>query len=94
MIQFTDQDVKQFLLNHYSDMIAANGLNPAALDDDFDLLRSGVLDSLGVLEMISAVEQHFKVTVDFEPMDPSELTLLGKFSRFVAHNAVGSRGES
>ena len=40
------------------------------------------MDSLGIIEMISAVEQHFEITVDFEPMDPEELTLLDKVRAF------------
>lgn len=90
MMTLTQDDVKKFLLEHFSTTIAANGLDPAELGDDFDLLQGGILDSLGVLEMISAVEQYFQVTVDFETMDPNELTLLGKFSQFVAKNAVRS----
>jgi acyl carrier protein len=91
MTPITENDVRRFLLDHFSATIAANGLSPMDLGGDFDLLATGVVDSLGVIEMISAVEQHFKITVDFEPMDPAELTMLGKFSCFVAKNAVDSR---
>jgi acyl carrier protein len=87
MIRLTAEDVRSYLLEYFSSMIAANGLDPAAIGDDFDFLRAGMIDSLGVLEMISAVEQHFKIAVDFERMDPAELTMLGKFSFFVAQNA-------
>lgn len=90
MTALTTNEVRDFLLHHFASTIAANGLNPTDLGDDFDLLKTGVVDSLGVIEMISAVEQHFKITVDFEPMDPAELTLLGKFSLFVAQNAIKS----
>jgi len=90
MTQLTTNEVRDFLLHHFSATIAAKGLTPADLGDDCDLLKTGVVDSLGVIEMISAVEQHFKITVDFEPMDPEELTLLGKFSQFVAKNAISA----
>jgi acyl carrier protein len=91
MTPLTEDDVRRFLLDHFSATIAATGVNPTELVGDFDLLAAGVVDSLGVIEMISAVEQHFKITVDFESMDPAELTMLGKFSCFVAKNAVSSR---
>jgi acyl carrier protein len=90
MTPLTTNDVRGFLLDHFSATITAKGLNPKNLGDDFDLLKAGVVDSLGVIEMISAVEQHFKITVDFEPMDPADLTVLGPFSRFVAENAVNN----
>ncbi|HTS19493.1 MAG TPA: acyl carrier protein [Verrucomicrobiae bacterium] len=77
-----------FLAGRYADQLRGRGFEPAALPDDFDFLLSGVIDSLGVIEMISAVEQHFGITVDFETLDPSELTVLGPFSRFVAEHAT------
>lgn len=90
MTLVTAKEVRRFLLDRFSATIAANGLNPSGLSDEFDLLTAGVVDSLGVLEMVSAVEQHFNITVDFEPLDPAELTVLGPFSRFVADNATKS----
>jgi acyl carrier protein len=94
MTQLAASEVRRFLLEHLSLMIAANGLNPAELAGDFDLLKAGVIDSLGVLEMISAIEHRFKITVDFEPLDPAELTVLDKFCTFVAENAVQSESSS
>lgn len=88
MTPVTANDVRRFLLDRFSGTIAANGLSLSDLGDDLDLLKAGVVDSLGVLEMISAVEQHFSITVDFELLDPAELTVLGSFSRFVAENAT------
>ena len=88
MTRLTTSEVRSFLLEHFSLTIAAIGRNSVDLGNEFDLLRAGVIDSLGVLEMISAVEQRFNITVDFEPMDPAELTRLEKFSSFVAENAV------
>ena len=87
MTPLTPDQVRAFVLQHFSTSIVANGLNAAEITDDCDLLTAGIMDSLGVIEMISAVEQHFRITVDLEPMDPEELTVLGKFSRFVAEHA-------
>jgi acyl carrier protein len=81
-------DVRGFLLERFLSAIVAIGMKPEELGDDFDLIKSGVVDSLGVIEMISAVELQFKIIVDFEPMDPELLALLGPFSRFVAEHAV------
>ena len=48
----TSNDIRQFLLVKYSGTIEA--LGPAEPPDDFDLLLNGVIDSFGILEMISA----------------------------------------
>ncbi len=81
-------DIKDFLLEHLSGAIAARGLDPGDIADDLDLFDAGIVDSLGVIEMAAAVEQHFRIVVDLEPMDPTQLWLLGPFSRFIAANAI------
>jgi acyl carrier protein len=86
----TENAVRHFLLDHFSATIAAVGLKPEELGDDFDLLKAGVVDSLGVIEMISAVEEYFNITVDFERLDPAEIAVLSPFSRFVAENATSN----
>jgi acyl carrier protein len=86
----TEHAVRHFLLNYFSAVIAANGLRPQELSDDFDLLKAGIVDSLGVIEMISAVEERFNITVDFEALDPGDIAVLGAFSRFVAENATSN----
>lgn len=91
MNSVTSDDVKKFILNHFTSTLEANGLSPNELNEDFDLLKAGVIDSFGVIEMISAVETHFGITVDFEAMDPDGLTILGPFSRYVADHAITNR---
>jgi acyl carrier protein len=80
-------DVRSFLLDHFAPAIAAAGFHASDLDDTFNLLKAGIVDSLGVLELIATVEEHFKITVDFETMAAADLAALGSFSRFVAANA-------
>ncbi len=86
MTQITADDVRLFLLRHFSSKLAANGVDPASVGDGFDFLQAGLVDSLGVIEMISAVEQHFAITVDFEALSPEQITVNGPFCRFVAGN--------
>jgi acyl carrier protein len=90
MTRLTKTEVHEFLLHHFSTSIAAAGLKPDELEDDIDLLGSGIFDSLGIIEMISAVENHFKITVDFEAMAPEDLTILGKFTAFLTDNAIST----
>lgn len=85
----TVQDVRSFILRRISSALLEKGIKPENVSDDFDLLSAGVVDSLGVIELITAVEQQFQITVDFERIDPVELTVIGPFSRFVAQNAAG-----
>ena len=79
--------VRQFLLTRYSEPIKGIGLNPVDVSDSFDLLLSGVIDSFGILEMISSIEEEFQVELDLAALDAEQITIIGPLSRFVAGNA-------
>ena len=87
MDHLTPCDVRQFLLTRYSGTIEALGLKPAELTDDFDLLLGGVIDSFGILEMISLLEDEFNIQLDMANLDAEQITILGPLSNYVAHNA-------
>jgi acyl carrier protein len=61
---------------------------PPDTPDEFDLLESGVIDSFGVIELITDVNERFGLDIDFEELDPDGLTIVGPFSRFVAQAAA------
>ena len=87
MKDVTPSDIRQFLLVKYSGTIKALGLIPAELPDDFDFLLSGVIDSFGILEMISAIEEEFGIQLDLEALDAEQITIIGPLSCYVAENA-------
>jgi acyl carrier protein len=47
--------------------------NPSALDAEASLLDNGVIDSTGVLELITFVEAEFGVKVEDDEMLPENL---------------------
>ena len=69
MRDFTAASIRQFLLDKYREPIEALGLASADLPDNFDLLLSGVIDSFGILEMISAIEEEFQIELDLGALD-------------------------
>lgn len=46
--------------------LARLGLTPDDLTDDLDLVRSGILDSLGFVDLIAGLEEHTGKQVDLE----------------------------
>lgn len=44
------------------------------LDQDFNLLGSGLFDSLGILDLISTLETELDAEVDLSEVSPSEFT--------------------
>jgi acyl carrier protein len=85
----TPDNVRDFLLTRYSEPITAMQLNLADLPDDFDFLTSGVIDSFGILEMISAIEAEFRIQLDLALLDAEDITRIGPLARYIAHSASG-----
>lgn len=81
-------EVRDFLLNRVSGPLSALGLTPEEVTDRFDLLAEGVIDSLGLVQMIVAVETQFRVELDLEELAVEDLGVIGPFSRYVAERAV------
>jgi len=54
------------------------------LQDDLDLRASGLVDSLGFLQLISDLESQLGYRVDLADLNPADLTKLGPLSRHIA----------
>jgi len=78
----TQQAVRQFVLETLAELSRAKGAGLPALDDSCNLIGSGLVDSIGFLELIGTVEKKFGISFDFSAADPGEFTTLGGF---VAH---------
>jgi acyl carrier protein len=83
----TRDEIRRFLLERYADAIADLGLTTAEIDDGFDFLLAGVIDSFGILEMIGAIEDQFQVRLDMAALDAEEISILGSLSTYVAQTA-------
>lgn len=57
--------VKQFVIEEFLPDTEA-----CELDDDLDLIESGIVDSLGVLKLIAAIESQYHFTLEAELMQP------------------------
>ena len=87
MTQLSAHDVRSFVVATLDEQLRAAGADPAAIPDDFDLHGAHVIDSLGIIELITALEDRFGVEIDYEDLDPEELTVVGPFSRYVAERS-------
>jgi len=83
----TPEEVMTFLLTRYSEAIIGMQLNLAELPDDFDLLLNGVIDSFGILEMITAIDDEFRIQLDLALLDAKDITKIGPLARYVAATA-------
>ncbi|MRS01656.1 acyl carrier protein [bacterium] len=76
--------VREFLIDFLEERLVLNGYRAAEVTDDFDLLVSGVIDSVAFLEMIVALQEQFDVEFDFGEVDPEQLSIIGPLCRYVS----------
>ena len=65
------------------------GTEDESLTDDASFLETGIIDSTGILELISFVEKTFEITIADDEMLPENLDSLDRISAFV----LRKRGE-
>ena len=86
MTKITSDQVRRFLLMKYGRSIRELGLDPPEIQDSFDFLLSGVIDSFGILEMVSSIEDEFHIRLDLAALEAEQITILGPLSQYVAEN--------
>jgi len=83
----TEAEIRAFLLEQVTERLQAAGVAPDEVDDDTDLLGAGIVDSLGVLELMTLVSDRFGIDDDWEDIDPEILLVVGPFCRYAAMHA-------
>jgi hypothetical protein len=59
-------------------------LNPGDnLDDDMSLLETNTVDSVGILEIVGFIENHFNLKVEDEELTAENLDSINKIVRFI-----------
>jgi acyl carrier protein len=72
------EQIKTFVLSNF--YVA----NPAALETEASLLDAGIIDSTGVLEIVSFLESTFSIKLADEEILPDNFDSIGRIARFVA----------
>jgi acyl carrier protein len=82
----TGARIRGYLIEHFPS--ARNH----ALGEDDHLLANGILDSLGVLDLVGYLEQEFRITVSDDDLVPEHFQTLRCLTVFVEERqSVGSR---
>jgi len=85
-----EQKIRDFVLEELKPKLEILEISSDSIDDQFDLVDSGAIDSLGFIELVGAVESEFSFEMDFEELDPSEYTNFHGFVRCAAKNQATS----
>ncbi len=88
MEPITANQVRQFLVQYFAKQLLQRGFKPESIPDAFDFLAEGIIDSLGVLEMMTAVEREIGFEIDMTSLDAESLTVLGPFCAHIERAAI------
>jgi acyl carrier protein len=72
------QRVRQFIAENFYIREAM------AIADETSLIATGYVDSTGMLEVISFLEEHYGISIADTEMTPANLETIGRIVRFVA----------
>jgi acyl carrier protein len=87
----TAADVRALILGECSEALADFGMRPEDVADDLDLRQYGLIDSLGFLELVTALEDALDIALDLGDLPPEHLTVLGPLSQAVADQAAAQQ---
>ncbi len=71
-------EIKYFIIDNF-----LYGQDDNTLGDDVSFLRTGIIDSTGVLELVSFVQEKFDITVSDEELLPENFDSLNKLAAFI-----------
>jgi acyl carrier protein len=77
--QAIEAEVRQFLADNFP--LSAEGLSLAGSDS---LLETGVIDSVGVLELIEFVESRYEIEIPDSEVLPENLDSIDAITRYVS----------
>jgi len=63
--------------------VASNFYVPGTLDDSMSFLQHGILDSTGVLELVTFVEDEFGIAVADDELVPANFDSIAALSAFI-----------
>jgi acyl carrier protein len=79
------QEIREFILNNF--LFGASEQN---FGDDDSFMETGIIDSTGVLELVSFIEERFEVAVQDDELIPDNLDSARKLTDYVTRK-LGTR---
>ena len=76
--------IKQFIVEDFMPDVPVEELS-----SDFDLLTGGVVDSLGLLQLVAWLEGEFDVEVDDSQLGPDSFRTVDAIKAFIEENKGG-----
>ena len=73
-----EEEVREFIFENF-----LFGQTDQVLNNDDSLLDNGIIDSTGVLELITFLEERFQITVEDTELVPENLDSVSRLTSFI-----------
>jgi acyl carrier protein len=73
-----ESEIRKFITENM--LFSADGFN---YDDNDSLLEAGIVDSLGVMELVTFVGQTYKITVPPEDISPDNFDSITRLANYI-----------
>lgn len=80
----TKDKIREFVINNF-----LLGVDNQVLSDDTSFLEQGIIDSTGILELVSFVQEAFDIRIEDMELMPDNLDSLNKLEAFIAKKKQG-----
>jgi len=88
----TADDVRRFVISELEASFKENGVDTGAVADSFDLMKMGIIDSIGLITLLGSIDDRFGIEVDYEDMDTDDITVIGPLCRYIEARAQKRSG--
>jgi acyl carrier protein len=85
MSEAVETQIRQFIIQHFP------SARRAELGSQEALLENGIVDSLGVLDLVSFMEQAFAITISDDELLPENFQTIERLAKFI-ENKRGMTG--
>ena len=77
-------EVRTFIISRLKEKLLLFDISDDELKDSFELVKSGLLDSMAFVDLIAGIEEEFDVEIDFEKAaDSDNFTRLGGLVKII-----------
>lgn len=83
-----ESDVRQYILDNF-----LFGRTDVELKSDASFLELGIIDSTGVLELVTFLEDKYQIKISDEELIPANLDSLQGVTRFVEAKCAATAGQ-
>jgi len=85
-----NEEIRRQLTDHLQPRLERYGITPGELTGHFDLVKSGLVNSLEFVELITAMEKRLGIEVDFDAaLDAGDFTTFGGLIRTLENSQHG-----